>query len=242
MAYIENPKVRGSGIVACIPQTGRCPNNCEDCFFQSGRSYLEPLAENLPNIPPPGPGVVRMNDGNDSNVCRNLVMSVAEQYERVFYNTAIPRDLAGFRDPVVLTVNPGRDTDSKAALVDIPNNLMFVRFRTNTWNLELCDKVVEHYTPKVPVILTFMAYSKWPEYAPPASRSDYRHRTRTLNPYWAITREAWKRVMDRYDDNVFVYSCGNEDSNGGAKCARCGNCIREYFVTVERIRNAQRKA
>ena len=43
MSYIENPKTKGSGIIACIPQKGLCPNKCEDCFFQSGRSYLEPL-------------------------------------------------------------------------------------------------------------------------------------------------------------------------------------------------------
>lgn len=51
MRYKENPKTKGSGIIACIPQTGVCPNKCEDCFFQSGRSYLEPLEENLPNMP-----------------------------------------------------------------------------------------------------------------------------------------------------------------------------------------------
>lgn len=46
--WIWNPKCKGSGIITCIPQAGRCPNNCADCFFQSGRSYLEPLEENLP--------------------------------------------------------------------------------------------------------------------------------------------------------------------------------------------------
>ena len=50
MPYKENPKTKGSGIICCIPQKGTCPNNCEDCFFQSGRSYLEPLSENLPRV------------------------------------------------------------------------------------------------------------------------------------------------------------------------------------------------
>ena len=50
--YTWNPKVRGSGIITCIPQSGICPNNCDDCFFQSGRSYLEPLDKNLPHLPP----------------------------------------------------------------------------------------------------------------------------------------------------------------------------------------------
>jgi len=39
MGYKENPKTKGSGIVCAIPQKGICPNRCEDCFFQSGRSY-----------------------------------------------------------------------------------------------------------------------------------------------------------------------------------------------------------
>jgi hypothetical protein len=41
MSYIENPKTKGSGIVCAIPQPGVCPIGCEDCFFQSGRSFLE---------------------------------------------------------------------------------------------------------------------------------------------------------------------------------------------------------
>jgi len=41
MSYKENPKMVGSGMLACIPQTGRCPNNCEDCFFQSGMGGKE---------------------------------------------------------------------------------------------------------------------------------------------------------------------------------------------------------
>lgn len=49
MSYIENPKTKGSGIVCAIPQTGVCPIGCEDCFFQSDRSFLEPLDENLPS-------------------------------------------------------------------------------------------------------------------------------------------------------------------------------------------------
>jgi len=49
--YKENPKTKGSGIICCIPQTGICPQKCDDCFFQSGRSYLEPLVDNLPNMP-----------------------------------------------------------------------------------------------------------------------------------------------------------------------------------------------
>jgi hypothetical protein len=76
MGYIYNPKTKGSGIICCIPQTGTCPNKCEDCFFQSGRSYLEPLEQNLPNIPSleqVGNQVVRINDGNVSYIGNKAV-------------------------------------------------------------------------------------------------------------------------------------------------------------------------
>jgi hypothetical protein len=86
MTYIENPKFKGSGILACIPQTGKCPNNCTDCFFQSGRSYLEPLEQNLPNMPPielASTQVVRVNDGHDSNIDREKVNIKATTTEGV---------------------------------------------------------------------------------------------------------------------------------------------------------------
>ncbi|KKL91472.1 hypothetical protein LCGC14_1894270, partial [marine sediment metagenome] len=90
--YIVNPKTKGSGILACIPQTGRCPMECDDCFFQSGRSFLEPLDENTPNMPSYGKAldrVVRVNDGNDSNINKKEVMEATRKYPMKFYNTSI---------------------------------------------------------------------------------------------------------------------------------------------------------
>ena len=85
--YIENPKTKGSGIVCAIPQTGTCPNKCEDCFFQSGRSYLEPLVDNLPNLPEEVDyQIVRINDGNDSNVDYPAVIMRTESYKHKFFN------------------------------------------------------------------------------------------------------------------------------------------------------------
>ena len=112
--YIENPKTKGSGIICCIPQTGQCPQKCPDCFFQGGRSFLHPLEDNLPNMPDSKYAedyIVRVNDGNDSNVDRENVIKSTKQYKRKFYNTSIPKDLEGFGDPVVLTVNPSKMTD-----------------------------------------------------------------------------------------------------------------------------------
>jgi len=240
MSYRENPKTEGSGIICAIPQRGTCPNKCEGCFFQSGRSYLEPLDENLPNLPSlkiATGRVVRINDGNDSNVNRELVMRTAQRYPMRFYNTAIPEELDKFDAPVVLTVNPGVMTDDDAFLLSpIPRNLMFVRFRTNAWNLELADRVVAHYCGKeTPVVLTFMAYYR--EQTPEKFNDKYIFRKRTLNSYWAITTAAWEEIMRRYRYNKWVYSCGKiEGEKGTSACRHCGNCLREYFAAMEKLR------
>jgi len=235
--YIENPKTKDSGILTAIPQTGRCPNNCKDCFFQSGRSYLEPLGENLPNLPLSNDfRIIRINDGNDSNIDRSVVESAAKQYKMYFFNTAIAVDLESFSGPVVLTVNPGEITDECFhKLLVIPANLMFVRFRVNSWNISLAREVVDYYTAlRVPVVLTFMAYFE--ETIPSKYKDDYIFRKRTLNSYWAITTSAWRRIMAYFEDNPLVYSCGKiEGEKGTTLCSRCGNCIREYFNTIVRL-------
>lgn len=240
MAYRENPKTKGSGIICCIPQTGRCPNECEDCFFQSGRSYLEPLDENLPNMPSEleiTGRVVRVNDGNDSNIQFKAVAAQTDELPQKFYNTAVPK-LDLFRGPVVLTLNPGGMTNRGFYMVEnIPANLMFVRFRTNTWNLELAERVITYYVPReVPVVLTFMAYFDTADKIPEDHRRNYTLRKRTLNEYWAITHDAWREVMDHLGGNPLVHSCGTEDISGGSACRHCGNCLREYFATMERLR------
>jgi len=239
MGYKENPKTKGSGIFCCIPQKGRCPNNCNDCFFQSGRSYLEPLDENLPNMPEDTENrIVRVNDGNDSNIHRNYVIAVTKGYKMKFYNTAIAVDLEEFDAPVVLTINPGKMTDVNFyKLEEIPKNLMFVRVRTNTWNLiDVVEPAIRYYSKrKVPIVLTFMAYFTTP--IKKGHENSYIFRKRTLNSYYAITTKAWEKVMKPYKYNQWVYSCGKiEGELGTTKCARCGNCIREYFVTLERMR------
>lgn len=240
MTYIFNPKSKGSGVICAIPQTGRCPNNCEDCFFQSGRSYLEPLDENLPNLPSLDQAtgrIVRVNDGNDSNVYREETMAAVCGYPMKFYNTAIPR--LDFDAPVVMTVNPGEMTDM--TFYDIyspPKNLMFVRVRANLWNMDTVVRpAVEFYAEReIPIVLTFMAYydDKPKEMG---FESSYIYRKRTMNSYHAITTDAWLKVMDEFRLNRWVYSCGKvEGERGISGCRFCGNCLREYFATCERMR------
>ena len=239
MSYIENPKTAGSGVIGAIPHAGLCPNGCKDCFFNRADGYLHPLSENLPNMPTPDQAegrVVRVNDGHDSNIDREMVMEACRPYAQKFYNTSIPRDLGGFDAPVVLTVNPGAKTDKGWHRIDpIPPNLMFVRVRTNMWNLWLVDEVVDYYTERgVSVVLTFMAYFEQP--IPVEHKLNYISRTRTINRYMAITTDAWRWVMKRYEDNVLVYSCGKiEGERGTTKCRYCGNCVREFHSAQERL-------
>lgn len=194
MPYKENPKTKGSGILCCIPQAGRCPNKCPECFFQNRRSYPEPLEANLPNMPTPEQArghVIRVNDGNDSNVDKAQVLLQTECYRDKFYNTAVPDldflgvvsraycdgsvDEAKRQMPVVLTINSGHrgmderfytlgDCSMGSYLCSVPPpNLMFVRILTNTWNQDLVTRAVRYWTDwEVPVVLTFMAYHKEP--------------------------------------------------------------------------------
>ena len=233
--YKWNPKVKGSGIITAIPQTGECPNHCADCFFQSGRSYLEPLAENLPHLPPEGFDVgriVRINDGNDSNVDKARVLETASAFTDCFFNTAIPN--LDFPGPVVLTINPAELTDGDYHKIESPPpNLMYVRIRVNTWNIDAVVKpAVDYYTGlNVPVVLTPMAY--YTETLPEGHKNNYEWRKRTLNSYWVLKREAQKEIEALFADNPLVYICGYK---GQHACRFCGNCLREYYATKERLR------
>lgn len=238
--YRANPKTVGSGIVCCIPQTGRCQRECADCFFQSGRGYLD-LDKDLPNMPDPATikpwEVVRVNDGNDSNIKRRHVMDMTEVYPRRFYNTAISFRLEDFVEPVVMTVNPGAMTDVDFYTLgesSIPANLMFVRVRTNKWNLDsVVIPAVQHYARLgVPIVLTFMAYHDHSA-IPNDHLGYYCRRKRTTNEYWAITPWAAREVMEKFAWSDKVYSCGKIEGIE-TSCKTCGNCLREYAATKER--------
>jgi len=178
--------------------------------------------------------IVRVNDGHDSNEQREDVERAVLPFEHYFFNTAIPNELDTFSGPVVLTLNPAEMTDTHFHRLDpIPTNLMYVRFRTNIWNLHILHNAVLYYTNKhdVPVVLTFMAYYETP--VPPRFQFAYEWKKRTSNPYWCIRAREKRIIEDKYLDNELVYSCGYKDSHS---CMRCGNCVREYYNTIERMR------
>ena len=236
--------MKGSGMLACIPQKGTCPNMCEDCFFQSGRSFLEPLHENTPNMPPlriTKDRVIRINDGNDSNIDSLSVIRKTLKYEMKFYNTSIPDNLEKFPAPVVLTINPGKMTDiDYYVLAPIPKNLMFVRIRAKLWNIsKVIRPAITYYTEKeVPVVLTFMAYYDSADKIPLVFQASYSLKKRTLNEYYCIDTQPWEEIMSLFRHNKWVYSCSKiEGELGTHACHRCGNCLREYFYTMEKLRS-----
>ena len=233
MSYKENPKTAGSGIVCCIPQRGQCPMMCSDCFFQSGRSYLEPLSENLPNIPPDETAigrVVRMNDGNDSNHRRLEVEKAAGRYDDVFFNTSSPERIEEYPAPVVLTLNPAKTTDKDFHKVEQTDNLMMVRFRTNTWNLELLRAVLLHYD-RVPVVATFMAY--YNADIPSEHKGNYTFKQRTINSYWVLRDDCIRDFEYEFFKYKNLYTCGHK---GTHPCSGCGVCLMAYYAAKERMK------
>jgi len=91
---VQNPKMEGSNIWDCRPQVGKCPNDCNQCFYnREGAFYCD---INEPYIPDPeqvGDGIVRFNSGHDSNLQRDLVIEVSKRYKKCFFNTSIVLDI-----------------------------------------------------------------------------------------------------------------------------------------------------
>lgn len=246
MTYIENPKTKGSGILCAIPQGPEslpCKRGCSDCFFQGGRSYLEPLVDNLPNLPDPEIAkdyVVRVNDGLDSNQELWKVLQNTEQYYNRFYNTSYPAfDL--FERPVVLTVNPEIKRDKSFIKVNNPpDNLMFVRFVANMWNITLLDEAIKYYCDErqVPLVITFMSYYKDKD-AIAKIKKDYvdcyKYKKRILNSSWVINHRGWNAWIysDKHKNNPLVSTCGRDADHH--LCKDCGVCLREYYKTKTRM-------
>ena len=65
---VRNPKQEGTPFWDCIPQTGPCPMQCNQCFYNRPGAYYVPIDK--PHVPTPeevGDGIVRMNCGHDCN-------------------------------------------------------------------------------------------------------------------------------------------------------------------------------
>jgi len=229
----QNPKLEGSGLIDCIPQKGYCPNKCPECYYNNG--FFLDLFEELPLMPTIeeiGNKIVRVNSGNDSNIEKDLVLKETEIYQKKFYNTSIPD--FNFPGPVVFTVNGGSFGDTTEHWKQIKtlcdfgnlNNIMFVRYKTNTWNLGLLDQCVEYFANEnnIPVVLTFMRYKL---YENVENIEDYEIRKSIINTYWCIKEEAFNKIVEKYENNELVDVCGGK-TYGNSYCKSCRNCEKYY--------------
>lgn len=221
---MNNPKLEGSNIIDCIPQTGRCPNNCVSCFYNKG--FYRPLDTPLiPTKEEASGKIVRVNSGHDSNLQKELVLTTTKQYEHKFYNTSIPD--FDFPAPVVFTSNP---KDKYAILTSETDNLMMVRIRVNSWDIKLYDMIVCWYAEQdVPVVLTYMRYNNL-EQIIEGERNKYVFKKNIINNYYSL-REKYKiEIEQRYHEYPLVFTCGVPTGY----CKDCGNCEHLYWRFYER--------
>lgn len=231
---IRNPKMAGTSLWDCVPQSGKCPIGCSQCFFnRPGAFYTE-----VPSIPTPGEvgdGIVRMNAGNDSNIDRKLVIQTAKQYKHFFFNTSIPR--FDFPGPVVLTANPKEEGAALPPGSEIPRNLMFIRLRVSGTNLRHVSAAATRWTSRqVPVVLTFMSYyDRIPQVDPQVGLTAaecYEWKIRHINSYHCPTPAFMRLVMGRFASNRLVSMCGSIES---PYCRNCRNCETHYWQTKKRM-------
>jgi len=236
--YTENPKLKGTNIIDCIPQVGECKHQCPECFYNGGRFFRTLDEPWMPSLEEVGDKIVRVNSGNDSNSQKELVLEKTEQYRLKFFNTSVPN--FDFPDPVVFTCNGGKKGELKL-VEDPPWNLMFVRVRVNSWDMETIDRAVEHYwnTHGVPVVLTFMRYYNG-DLIPEEAKNDYEWRKSIVNDYFCLKQEALLRIMSRYKGKG-VRMCGTPVSSN---CVDCRNCELFYqkklFDAMEMFEKATR--
>ena len=220
----ENPKLAGSNIVDCVPQTGECPMNCAECYGANGGFWHPTDRSLLPSTAEVGERIVRVNSYNDSNNDHPHVVTTTKRYARKFFNTSKPS--FAFNAPVVFTCN-GREP----LFVACPPNVMMVRVRYTMWDLHVQDELVEHYLHQhVPVVLTWMRFGSL-DAIPPQERQHYEHRRHLLHDYWQLTATSKVLQMERFA-GTGVRCCGLPWSS---LCVDCGNCEAAYFTTMRRL-------
>lgn len=231
MANIPNPKLKDSLIIDCIPQFGSCPLDCMECYYNGGRFYrpLEPL---LPTLEEAEGKIVRVNSGHDSNLQYELVMESTKEYRDKYYNTSLP--LLRFNAPTTLTIN-GRDTNytfyKPSEVKGDLNTLASIRFRINTWNMDLCEKAIVAWED-YPFLLTDMRYYDKNNVK---KIDDYIWKRSHINDYWMLTDDALNRILDKLLGYKNVYLCGNP-FNHSNWCRDCRLCEHLYEKCKRRIR------
>jgi len=226
----RNPKYEGSNIFDCRPQSGFCPLNCNQCFYNRADAYYIDIHK--PNFIPVeevGDGIVRVNGGHDSNFERERVIKETEIYKKRFFNTAIPK--FDFPAPVVWTANP-KEEKEVPLIYNIPDNLMFIRLRVSSTNLNHIRSAIKSYAPTgIAIVLTFMAYYS----GEPKNPDKYIWKKRHINSYWCPTREFMEEVMCKMKkiEGRQVSLCSDLDAYA---CKDCRNCETYYYQTIKHMK------
>lgn len=233
----RNPKQEGSNLWDCKTQVGNCPIDCNQCFAnRPGAAYIPMSEQILPTVEEVGDGIVRANCLHDSNLGRETLIEHCKRYKDVFYNTSIPK--FDFPGPVVLTANPKEEEEAilpyhKLIHLAGKDNLMFVRLRVSSSNLEPVRQAVYHWTHNwVPVVLTFMAYYEGDKVA---DQDCYVWKKRHVNSYFCPTKDFQSRVLKQMvaTGGRLVTMCGTLDSH---LCKDCRNCETYYYQTIKHMR------
>lgn len=261
----RNPKQEGSNLWDCKTQVGNCPMNCNQCFAnRPGAAYIPMDEQILPTVEEVGDGIVRANCLHDSNLGREELIEHCKRYKKVFYNTSVRK--FDFPGPVVFTANPKEEEYTCRGLswpsMPFSNNLMFVRLRVSTSNLNQVENLVRAWTEaNVPVVLTFMAYyeedkipSLWfnrkigkpltrkvideTDHEPGSVPTDflcYVKKVRHINSYWCPTKEFMVYVLKRMKKigGRLVTMCSTSDSY---YCRDCCNCETYYYQTMKHMK------
>lgn len=254
---IKNPKFENSNIIDCKPQRGLCPNNCNQCFYNRPDAFYADINEPImPTLEEVGDKIVRVNSGHDSNIDKDYVIKSTEQYARKFFNTSVFN--LDFPAPVVFTANAKEEERASLPKNSFYENLMFVRLRVSSTNLNFIDEAVKSWTHiGIPIVLTFMAYYEYEPIVPKNIKdlveNCYQWKVRTLNPYWCATSDFITYVLHReknvanvgcpylekpIEDDLFKISsrlvsiCGGKEVQ---KCFRCKNCETYYWQTMKRL-------
>ncbi len=230
---MQNPKLEGSNIVDCIPQTGQCPNDCAECYYNDDRFYRTKSMALIPTEEEVGDKIVRVNSGHDSNIERERVLLVTKRYKDKFYNTSIPK--FDFPGPVMFTCN-GRELKNwfYAVTGSVDDNIMAVRYRTTIWNsvYGLRDAVIHyhHQHPAIPMIITPMRF-KERESINPKYLDYYEEKKHILNSWWIPNKKAWDFWQFNFHPTGLIRYCGSYESG---LCKDCGNCEEFYLQWKER--------
>jgi hypothetical protein len=155
------------------------------------------------------------------------VLEATEDYEDKFFNTSLP--ILNFGSPAILTLN-GRDTDfsylHRNQIMGNIDELMAVRFRLNTWNVELCLDAISEWAFHVPFLLTDMRYSDIDNVKKP---QHYEFKKHLLNEYWKLNEDGMQIILKLLRlRNVFW--CGNPLTKS-TMCSECRLCEHFYCKT-----------